>query len=237
MARKAAPKKLIRDEAFAKRLQLACDNHSHCPPLHHGRLTWIVREFKSRFKADITTETARKWCAGEVRPRRVSMTLLAELLTVDEAWLSLGNEGETTADERKARNAMAGAAVNLVAGLIELDGGHPAYPEPDSAKAKEVDIFAIIRGAQYAFKVVVGHNEGGKSYTFSIPSTYRDVFVLGLVRTGPFHFDVLEIDAETIGKNKQNKGSHVAVTADKRGAAYAVGGNKLRQITSFVERP
>src|SRR6266446_8548726 len=127
MARKAAPKKLIRDAAFAKRLQLACDSHAHCPPLHFGRLTWIVREFKSKFKITITTETARKWCAGEVRPRRQSMSLLAELLTVDEAWLSLGNEGETTADERKARNVMAGAAVNLVAGLIELDGGHPAY--------------------------------------------------------------------------------------------------------------
>lgn len=165
------------------------------------------------------------------------MTSLAELLLVDEAWLSLGNEGETTADERKARNVMAGAAVNLLAGLIELDGGHPAYPEPDDAKAKDVDIYAIIRGAQYAFKVVLGHNDGGKSYTFSIPSGYRDVFVIGLVRIGPFQFDVLEIDAEMIGKNKENKGSHVTVTANKRGTSYTVGGSKLRQITSFAERP
>lgn len=241
MARKTTQKKTakkkIRDEAFAKRLQLACDNHPHCPALHHGRLTWIVREFESRFKITITTETARKWCAGEVRPRRQSMTMLAELLLVDEAWLSIGNEGETTADERKARNVMAGAAVNLVAGMIELDGGHPAYPEPTDPKAKDIDIYAIIRGAQYAFKVAVGHSEGGKSYTFSIPANYRDVFVLGIVRLGPFQWDVLELSAETITKSKENKGSHVSVTVDKRGTTYAVDGQRLKQLTGFSERP
>lgn len=236
MASKTAPKSKVRDAAFAKRLNEACDNHPQCPPLHYGRLSWIVQQFKEQFKIGITTETARKWVAGEVHPRRKSMALLAQLLQVDLAWLAIGVEGETTADERKARNVMAGAAINLVAGLIEMDGGHPAYPEQGDAKAKDVDIFAIIRGAQYAFKVAVGHQDG-KSYSFAIPANYRDVFVIGLIRIGAFQFDVLELDAETITKNKENKGSHVSLTVDKRGAHYVVGGRRLKQLSGFAERP
>lgn len=237
MARKTIRKtKLIRDEAFAKRLQLACDNDPLCPPLHYGRLTWIVRQFEERFHETITTETARKWMGGEVRPRQKSMGLLAQLLNVDHAWLSIGSAGETV-EERKARNVMAGAAVNLVAGMIELDGGHPAYPEPADPKGKDIDIYAIIKGAQYKFKVAVGHNESGKSYQFAIPSNYKDVFVIGLVRNGPFSFDLLELDGDVINKYKQNKGSHVSVTAEKRGANYAVGGEKVRQLSGFSERP
>jgi hypothetical protein len=237
MARKIIPKERVRDAAFATRLRLACDNNQACPPLHYGRLTWIVKQFSERFDQSITTETARKWMGGEVRPRPNSMALLAELLGVDHAWLSIGNAGETTAEERKARNVMAGAAVNLVAGMIELDGGHPAYPEPGDVKARDVDIFAIINGAQYSFKIAVGVNEAGKSYSFSIPNNYKDVFVLGLVRVGPFAFDVLELDSQSITKGKQNKGSHVSLTVAKRGGHYTVDRHRLKQLTGFAERP
>lgn len=238
MAKKAvAPQKKVRDAPFAKRLNEACDNHPDCPPLHYGRLSWLVSNFKSKFSVDITSETARKWIAGEVRPRPSSMSLLAQLLEIDLAWLAVGSEGDVPREERKVRNAMADGAVNLVAGMIATDGGHPAFPDPDDPRAKSTDLFAIIKGAQYAFKVTVGHPNGGKSWLFSLPNNYRDVFVIGLVRVGPFHWDVLELDAETITKNRENKGGQLAITADKRGAAYTVGGHKLRQLESFADRP
>jgi hypothetical protein len=237
MAKKVAPKKLIRDEDFAKRLQLASDNNTLCPPLHYGRLTWIVKQFWERFGEEITTETVRKWMGGEVRPRPKSMALLAQLLGVDHAWLSLGNAGETSAAESKARNVMAGAAVNLIAGLIEMDGGHPSYPDAGDQRSKDVDIFAIIKGAHYGFKVSPANNQNGKTYQFAIPSGYKDVFVIGLVRTGPSSFDMLELDAELITKHKENKGSHVSVTVEKRGANYTAGGQKVKQLSGFAERP
>jgi len=239
MARKAvAPqKKQVREPEFAKRINEACDNHPDCPPLHYGRLTWLVNSFKTKFNVEITSETARKWIAGEVRPRPNSIALLAQLLEVDLAWLAVGSGSEVTREESKVRNAMAGGAVNLVAGMIEMDGGHPAFPDPKDARAKNADLFAIIKGAQFSFKVTVGHPDGGKSWQFAIPNSYRDVFVLGLVRNGPFQWDILELDAETITKNRQSKGGHVVVTVDKRGSAYVVGGHKLRQLESFAERP
>ena len=232
----AANKKPIKDEEFSKRLQLAADNHPDCPPLHHGRLTWVVRGFKSKYKRSITTETARKWTKGEVTPRRKAMNLLAQLLMVDHSWLALGNEDEVSTNERKARNILAGATINLVAGMIELDGGHPAYPEPGDTKGTGVDIFAVIKGAQYSFKVSLGHGEG-KSYTFSIPASYKDLFVLGVVRVGPFQYDILELDADIIGKHKENKGAHVSVTIDKRGTSYVVAGHRVKQLRTFAERP
>jgi hypothetical protein len=225
------------EEAFGKRLTHACDNHPECPPLHHGRLVWMVENLKKRFDATISTEAARKWLAGEglPRPRRISM--LAELLLVDEAWLSIGDKSDDAADHRSARNATAGGSVNLIAGLIELHGGRVAFPEPDSKNAKDTDIIAIIKGASYNFKIALGHSSGGKSFIFQIPPGYRDVFVLGLAEVGPLHWDVLELDTDTITKHKQNKGGYVEITATRRGSSYSVAGDRLRQLSGFRERP
>jgi hypothetical protein len=238
MSRKLTPKsEPAREEAFAKRLTLACDNHRECPPLHKGRLVWIVDQLRKRFGVDISTETARKWCSGDTRPRPSRMSLLAELLLVDEAWLALDAAPEATPNERRARNAMAGGAVNIVAGMIEFDGGHPAFPEPDDKRASDVDLYAIIRGAQYGFKVVVGLPSGGKSYKFTVPIGYRDVFVIGLVRTGACQWDVLELDTAMIDRHKERRGGHVEVTVDKRGAHYLASGGRVRQLSGFSERP
>ena len=232
----AANKKPIKDEEFSKRLQLAADNHPDCPPLHHGRLTWVVRGFKREFKITITTETVRKWMEGETRPRPKNMALLAQLLQVEHGWLAVGHEGDLSTDERKARNILAGAAINLIAGMIELDGGHPAFPEPGDPKGKDTNVFAVIKGVQYNFRVVLGHGEG-KSYTFSIPAGYKNAFVLGVARIGPFQYDILELDSDLIDKHKENKGAHVSVTIDRRGSGYTVAGHRVRQLQNFAERP
>jgi hypothetical protein len=162
---------------------------------------------------------------------------LAEVLEVDLAWLAIGSEGETSQGERKARNAMADAAVNLVAGMIAMDGGHPAFPDPNDSRASSVDLYAIIKGAQYSFKILVGQHDGAKSWAFAAPTSYRDVFVLGLVRTGPFQWDVLELDTDTISKRRQSKSGHITIRVDKRGADYILGGQKIRRLEAFTDRP
>ena len=43
---KKMPKpRLVRDSAFAKRLETACDNHPMVPAYNFGRLTWMVKQF------------------------------------------------------------------------------------------------------------------------------------------------------------------------------------------------
>jgi hypothetical protein len=50
-------------------------------------------------------------------------------------------------------------------------------------------------------------------------------------------WNLLEFDSDLIGKHKQNRGSHLEVTVDKRGSTYSVGGDRVRQLSGFRERP
>jgi transcriptional regulator with XRE-family HTH domain len=123
------PTKVIRDAGYAQRLALACDRSDQCPPLHQGRLVWVVAQLQERFGLDVTTETVRKWMHGEAKPRLDKNSKLAELLGVDPVWLYQGIDPNLSPREKKARNAMADGAVNLIAGFIQMDGGAVAFPE------------------------------------------------------------------------------------------------------------
>jgi hypothetical protein len=135
--------------------------------------------------------------------------------------------------------AIAGAA-NLVAGTIRLDGGTVAFPDPDDKASRDVDIFAIIKGPQYKFKVSVGtpgEEKNPKGLRFSIPVKYQELFVLGLVRTGPTCWDVLELDAATIERHRRPKGGLMEVVVDHAGSNYTIGKDKVKKLAGFRERP
>jgi hypothetical protein len=231
------PPEALPEAAFGQRMTMACDNREGCPPLHRGRLGWIVDGFKKHFKEAISAESVRKWLGGKGRPRPRRLAMLAELLKVDEAWLAIGGDADPSADQRKARNAMADGGVNLIAGLIALHGGHVAFPDPGSRLGQDADIIAVIKGAAYNFNVSLGLPTGSKSYTFRLPTGYRDVIVLGLVEVGPLQWHLLEFDADLISKHKQNRGSHLEVTVDRRGSSYSTGGDRVQQLSGFRERP
>ncbi len=214
------PQAALRAKAFSRRLVQACDTSSKNPPPAHGRLTWLKNEL-ANLGATTTVETVRKWYIGEMKPRPDKVALLARILEVDEAWLSLGVDPSMTPRERKVRDAMADGAVNLVAGFIQMDGGHPAFPDEDYKG--HTDIHAIIKGAKYEFHVTVGDADG----KFAVPSKRKNMIVLGLVRQSGFCVDLYEIDEETIKQNGRRRGGSVEVTTDLE---------KLRHITSFAER-
>lgn len=220
--------KVIRDPDFAKRLDQACDGHSHVPPKHSGRLTWVQRELSGRFDEDVSVETVRKWFAGEAKPRPDKLAKIAQLLEVDVAWLSLGIDPSMAPRERKVRNAMVDGAVNLVAGLIQMDGGHPAFPvEGDKAAQKNhVDLHAIIKGAKYDLHISLGEQDG-KNVRFSVPTTYEAVVVLGVVKDG-FNIQIVEIPAELIEAGERHGGS-ITVVMDEAVV-------KSRRVESFKTR-
>jgi len=206
---------------FAKRFQTATDGNPHVPPPNFGRLKWFVTELE-KHGVKSTPETVRKWFAGQGLPRHGTMKALAIILQVDEAWLSLGRAPEIDARQQKLRNAEADGVVNVVAGFVQMCGGNPAFPERGDKRAarEHIDIYAIIRGAQYAFHVALerdGH--------FAVPHGAGDTFVIGVVRTGDLAVSMFEIDAEALSNGKR-KGGFTEVAASK----------DLRPITTFTER-
>jgi len=231
----ASPNKIIRDSAFASRLAIACDNHPDCPPLNYGRLRWIVGEFKRLFNITTAIESVRKWHAGEVRPRPNAMRMLAEILDCDERWLSVGDL-KNQQWERERRKAIVSGGVNVVAGMIALDGGHPSFPEPDDKTARGVDIYAIVKGAHYRIKVAAAESKDN-GLKFEVPANYGELFVVGLIRKGPFNFDLIELDADTISKHRGSKSGPIMLEVEKRGQSYAIGDDRLKSITNFAERP
>lgn len=220
--------RVIRDAAFAERLSQACDAFTHVPPKNSGRLTWIKRELFKRFKIRVSVETVRKWFSGEAKPRPEKLNRIAQLLEVDVAWLSLGVHQDSVGRERRARNAVANGAVNLVAGLIQLDGGHPAFPEADSKDLKRahVDLHAIIKGAQYDIHVSLGEPEG-RTVRFLVPPKTNEMLVLGVVRRG-LSFDIFEITPDMISKGTSTAGAIEVPVSDSE--------IKKRRIESFANR-
>jgi transcriptional regulator with XRE-family HTH domain len=180
--------KIIRDRAFAQRFARACDANSRVPLLNHGRLTWLQRQLEDRFGIKASLETIRRWMSGEMKPRANKLAALAKVLEVDEAWLSIGTSADATPRDVKVRNAMAAGSVNVLAGLVQMAGGTAAFPESDDTHAEKLQIhlYSIIRGAQYAFHVVLGRRDEAGNYRFTMPDHYEQIFVVGAVPTdGP----------------------------------------------------
>lgn len=216
------PNKKIKHPEFAQRMQQACDGNPDVPPQNYGRLGWFVKQLEDRYGESSTIETARKWLAGESRPRQQTMRRLAEILKVDESWLALGHSVDVPIKERRLRKYTADGAVNLVAGIVQMSGWTPAFPEDEAG----VDLLAIIRGAAYRFNIVTGIHEKDDWY-FHVPSEALGCFLLGVVRDAEFTFRFFELDRETIEEHGKRKSGYYEVSLSQ---------HNWRPITSFADR-
>jgi len=161
----------------------------------------------------------RKWFAGEAMPRPDKTALLAELLMVDVAWLQIGVDPDMAPRDRKIRNAQADGAVNAVAGFIQMDGGHPAFPKESGA----VDLHAIIRGAKYDFHISTADAAGH----FHVPLENEELIVLGVKRAEGFCMDIYELTPDLIEAHGVRRGGSIEV---------AVPPKELRRVESFSNR-
>ena len=157
----------------------------------------------------MSTETVRRWIHGEVKPRGDLITIIAEILEVNEAWLSLGQQVELTPREQRARTAAADAAVNVVYGFIQMAGGHPALPTEDDARAKQdhVDLYAIIKGAQYAFHVTLSSSRDAETARFVLPYEYEGAFQLGVIQVDELSVILVEISEDMIRAGSRKAGA------------------------------
>ena len=217
---------------FAARINKAVDLHPTAPPLQYGRLPWMARELDTRFGIKASVEGVRKWFAGLTYPRQTTIQALAEMFEVDESWLATGQNVALPSRQRKVRNAEADGAVNLVAGIIQMDGGAPAFPQVGSNP--HIDLYAIIRGAQYSIHVATGmRTEAGVQFNF--PTGLSDALVIGVVRKDGFAFDLVEIPGGNLAAARRGADA-TTVDAVVRKGRYYVGDEELKRVKGFSQR-
>lgn len=230
-----ATDKIRRHPEFAKRLQQAVDGNPHVSQRNFGRLRWFSDQLRDRFQIKASVEGVRKWFDGLTLPRSATMDALAQILEVDRAWLALGVTPNLDQREQKLRNAEADGAVNVVAGLIQMSGSNPAFPTKGDARAEKshIDLYAIIRGAQYAFHVAVATEIAG-GFRFGVPvEAAQDAFVLGLIRREGFAVDLLELDAEGLAAHGKRRGASIDVVVNSN---YSTETHTWTRIQSFARR-
>lgn len=227
--RRANPAKILHPE-FRDRLTGVANVNPAVPPLAYGRLGWFSEQFAKR-GIDVSKEMIRKYFAGENRPKSDRMAVLAEILQVDEAWLALGKSPQVETKQTVIRNAQVSGAVNVVAGLIQMHGGTPAFPEENdfASERQHIDLYAIIRGARYAMHVAVADRDDA-GFRFPLPPGIGpDVLVLGLIQTAPLCFEIVELDPEGVAE-------HASRGVVKMDAEYQTAGYQWRRVETFAKR-
>lgn len=215
------------DKEFVARLTAACDSHPFVPPVGQGRQTWIKE------KLGVSHEATRKYFAGLARPRPAKMALLAQVLDVDEAWLSLGVTPEIGKKDRRLRDAQASGAVNVLAGLIQMNGGSIAYPDADDSRAHLVDLYAIIKGKPYAIHVALAVPTRPSELKFALPTDFADCKVIGVVQTSPLTLDFLSLDKELIERSKERRGGYYDLPVRTEGSGYIAGTTHLDKLMAL----
>lgn len=221
---------VIRDKEFAKRLEIACENNPHCPTeQYRGKQKWVYDSLEEQFGIKVSPEAVRRWFAGEMRPRPKTIAALARLLDVDTAWLTLGTKPDMQPKEQKARNAVADAAVNLVAGIIQMQGGHVAFPEANEA---DVDMFAIINGRQHAIEVRLEFKMDSMKRRFMVRRDSGKNLVIGVVpleiETG-FGFQLLLLDP----KQGDSRGDFSEIIVERHGKTFLSSKERVPEIVDF----
>lgn len=173
------------DSSFSKRLLDACEQFGYGPAHKYGRLTWLQTKL-SEHNIEVSLETIRKWCTGASRPRDDKISILSRILEVDRAWLALGIQ---TAPPSRARanpqSPVTDGAAYILAGLIFMDGGRAVFPayEDHEALDQHIDLYATIKGARYAFRIIVGLARRS-TIAFDVPENASPAVILGFYREG-----------------------------------------------------
>jgi hypothetical protein len=219
-----------RRKAFTERLRTAVENSPNVPPMYSGQHTWIIDQLIKK-GITVSRETVSKWFRGDSIPSSARMEALAELFSVDVAWLEFGVHSVVTERERRSHSALARGVVNLVAGMVQMGGGTVAFPEEGDDKAARgaIDVYAIIKGAQYAFHVAIAERENGKLF-LTIPKRVDGIVLAVAPRDGqPFSYEIFEVLADQVEEfgNFNRGGIEIEIPENAPG---------LRAITSFEQR-
>lgn len=198
-----------KDGQFAKRLDVAMNSHPGAPDAH-GRQKWLRERLITYGNTDVSPEAVRKWFAGLSRPRPSIMRELARVLEVDEAWLSLGLTPVETPVKAEERNALTRGSVNVMAGLIQMFGGHIAFPEPGE---EGIDVHAIINGKRLQVEIKTPVPAADGTLKLAIAKGWEKRIVLAVVREDPFNIRIFRVPSEMIEAGRR-RGGYIEIPAD-----------------------
>jgi transcriptional regulator with XRE-family HTH domain len=215
------------NETFADRINTACDGNPNIPPYGHGRQTYIKE------KMGVSHEAVRKWFLGESRPRPDKFAELARVLECDEAWLALGKKGDLDPREKRARSANIDGAVNIVTGMLQLNGASCAFPAEKDPQSGYVDVYAINRGVQMAIHVALAKDEGNNEFTFTLPKEYLHCRIVGVVPVKTSRVHMLSLEEHLIAEHAHRKGGFVVLPVSHTGGDYWCGEDKVKKIENF----
>lgn len=208
---------------FSERFTSALENNPNAPPKFQGERVWLSEQLLKR-GISVTPETVRKWLNGVAMPTHDKVPQLADLLGVDADWLLYGAQVAENAVKRVQHSVDAAGATNLLAGIIQLNGGDARFPA-ERAKGS-AHLHAVIDRVSYPMHVVVGERMGDE-VEFVVPKDASDSIVIGIVQhEGAFAFDVYEIDEDLLIDAEVRHGGRVVTVKP----------SALRQIRSFSER-
>lgn len=229
MPESGAPKvRRIVDKGFAQRLDRACDLNPRSAAAR-GRQAWLRRELASR-GTKVSPEAVRKWFHGESRPKQPVAHEIAAVLNTDAAWLLMGVSQDFAPKEQRVRNAIADGGVNLVAGIIQMNGGVPSF----SSKDENVDMTAIIHGEMHSIHVAAAQPTlDGKSLICTVPPQHDDLTVIGVVMRGPTRFDLLRIESDAVESLGKRRGGWFELTITRNGSDYITSAHKWPVIKSL----
>lgn len=215
------------DKGFAQRLNLACDSHPHAPPYGRGRQSWLKEQ------VGVSHEAVRKWFTGDSRPKPMKMRELSKVLEVDEAWLSLGIQPDLYPAEKRARNAIAEGATNMFMGLVQINGGHVAFPDAKDPRAAFVDFYAIIRGVQTPFHISLAQKLTPGSFKLNIPLEFDQCMVVGAFHQGPMEIEYIHMPLDDLDKHKIRQGGYCELMVNQTSSNYITGDTVWKKVTGF----
>ncbi|WP_425962569.1 helix-turn-helix domain-containing protein [Rhizobium nepotum] len=217
---------VIRHRDFAKRLGQACENHPHAPH-SHGRQIWLKNQIEELFNEVVSREAVRKWFSGEAKPKPKMMSLVARVLSVDEAWLALGVSPNTSNAEKRKKSALATGVANLVAAQIQLAQGSIAFPEDDST----FDLYAIVKGQQQTLSVRLGETSADFVVNFPLE---LDVPIVVLRTEEPTVFRFFRITEEAYTEGGKVRGDYLEIECSYLADRLLVGNREVPEIVDFT---
>jgi hypothetical protein len=218
---------------FARRLAIACDNNDRVPAHNFGRQTYIATELDKQFGVKISRETARKWFAGEARPRTDKMRALAELLRVDVAWLALGTkQAAQLSGDRQLGSLITDGAAHLVIGMFTLNGASCAFPEQHDPRAKNLHFYTIIAGRLSGVYVSLGEKVRN-GFKFTIPEDCENTLVIGVVKRTPVQFDLYHLKPSIAFKFGVKRDGSIELTGADRDGPIQVKAETLSRIQTL----
>jgi transcriptional regulator with XRE-family HTH domain len=216
--------------AFVARLKQACDESKLIPLPGQGRQQMIADRLKT------TAEAVSKWFKGVSMPKPDKMTMLAELLEVDQSWLAYGINPEMDRAERRIHGRESDGAVHLVLGMIMLSGGHCGQPMETDPRSEYVDFYTTMRGAVYPMRVSLAREISRDHYEVLVPKEYKDVRSIGVMPAGPGKYHFIDMPLAMIDEHKVRKaGSFMLPISQVETGKYTTGRDVWPRIKSFGE--